>query len=107
MPPKLMRQKTPSLPKSPTRKRVRSASPNKSPNKSPKRSRKNLHPNLTANNLENLHTVNLNAPEWRIHIGNNKSKETIPAALRYLGPKAPAPLKSFGKLPSFLSASKK
>ena len=77
-----------------------------SPPKSPKRTRKNLHPNLTEENLENLHIVNLNAPEWRILVGNT-SKETIPAALRYLGPKAPPPLKVFGKLPAFLSAAKK
>ena len=81
------------------------ASP-KSPQKSPKRTRKNLHPNLTEENLNNLHTVNLNAPEWRIHVGNNKSKEYIPAALRYLGPKAPAPVRTFGKLPAFLTNKK-
>ncbi len=67
---------------------------------SPKRTRINLHPNLTEENLENLHTVNLNAPEWRILVGNNKSKEFIPAALRYLGPKAPPPPKKFGTLPA-------
>ena len=112
MPPKLMRQMTHS-PARNTRKRHRNnngsiarASP-KSPARSPpKRTRKNLHPNLTEENLENLHTVNLNHPEWRIHVGNNKSKEFIPAALRYLGPKAPAPLRAFGKLPAFLANKK-
>lgn len=88
-------------PKSPAKSPLRAAP--KSPEKSPKKSRKNLHPNLEEENLENLHKVNLNHPEWRIQVGNDKSKEYIPAALRYLGPKAPPPLKGFGKLPAFLS----
>lgn len=116
MPPKLMRQMSNSPPRN-TRKRHRNnsgfigraspKSPAKSPHRSPaKRTRKNLHPNLTEENLENLHTVNLNAPEWRIHVGNNKSKEYIPVALRYLETKAPPPLKGFGKLPAFLTNKK-
>lgn len=126
MPPKLMRQMThaPHSPARNTRKRRRSSgslpktlsphrsphkslsphkSPYRSPHKSPKKSRKNIHPNLEEANLEDLHTVNLNANEWRIQVGNNKSKEYIPVALRYLGPKVHQPSKPFGKLPAFLS----
>jgi hypothetical protein len=90
------------LPKSPAR-----ALPRSPEKVSPKRTRKNLHPNLTEENLENLHTVNLSANEWRIVAGNNKSKEYIPMSLRYLGPKQPAPLKVFGKLPAFMQNKSK
>jgi len=63
----------------------------------------NENNNLTPENLEAV-KVNLNAPEWKIAVGNVKSNEIIPEALKFKGRAANAarPMKTFGALPAFL-----
>lgn len=63
----------------------------------------NENDNLTAENLEAV-KVNINAPEWKLAVGNIKSNEVIPDVLKFKGRAAnkAKPMKTFGALPAFL-----
>jgi hypothetical protein len=65
--------------------------------------KENENNNYTAEDLEAV-VVNTNTPEWKIAVGNNKSKEVIPDVLKFKGRAANAakPVKTFGMLPAFL-----
>ncbi len=89
----------------PTLKRQRTgASRSRSRSPNTRKRAKNAN-NLTNSNVENVYVVNTSGPKWRVPVGNGPNY-VIPDELIYKGPKVKAPMKTFGKLPSFLKSGK-